>query len=152
DPLPAEAHLLVMLRKYVPLENRPPSSWQPVRQALQVRRLAERTALGIPPRLAGYPYSEQVHAWTRTAVERADEHRRKGEDHLFATDDRAWNQAKESLAAAETQYQKTLRQAGMIGSALATRDRALAELPDYSRWLVHRPLADLRDDLAGLVE
>src|SRR5262249_20730282 len=30
--------------------------------------------------------------------------------------------------------------------------RVLAELPDYSRWLVHRRPDDLSDDLAGLVD
>src|SRR5262249_23114508 len=39
-----------------------------------------------------------------------------------------------------------------IRSALTTRNRVLAELPDYSRWLVHRRPDDLSDDLAGLVE
>src|SRR5262249_2932634 len=61
DPLPAEAHLLVMLRKYLPLEQRPPAAWNPVKQALSVRRLAERAALGLADRPEGYPYSEQVH-------------------------------------------------------------------------------------------
>ena len=152
DPLPAEAHFLVMLRKYLFLEQRPPASWTPLKQALQVRRLAERAALGVADRPDGYPYSEQVHAWTASIIERGDEHRRQGEDHLFAADDRAWNQARDSLTAAETQYRRAIRQAGSIRTALATRDRALAELPDYCRWLVHRPLEDLRDDLAGSVE
>jgi hypothetical protein len=152
DPLPAEAHLLVMLRKYLPLEQRPPAAWSPVKQALQVRRLAERAALGLADRPEGYPYSEQVHAWTAAILDRGDEHRCEGEDHLFAADERAWSQARDSLNAAETQYRRAVRQAGLIRAALAIRDRAAAELPDYSRWLVHRPLEDLRDDLAGLVE
>src|SRR5204862_66942 len=88
----------------------------------------------------------------RFAEARTEAEAEKVWNNLLAADDRAWSQAKVSLGDAADQYDRAIRQAGMIGRALATRDRALADLPDYSRWLVHRPLDDLRDDLAGLVE
>src|SRR5262249_28744119 len=147
-----EAHFLAMLKTYLPpLKDRPPPFWKLISQALQVRRLAERAAVGIPAAPNDYAYSEQVRAWTEPLVKQADLRRRLGEDRLFASDDRAWNQAKEALSDAETIYQRALGQAKAIRSALATRDRVFASLPDYSRWVAHRQLDDLHDDLAGQV-
>ncbi len=152
--LPAEAHFLRMLRANLspPLEQRLPTFRNLAAQALRVRVLAERAAMGVSPRADGYPYCEQVHAWTRSLVEDADTRRRTGEDRLFANDDVAWNLARNDLEAAELGYGKALNQADEIRSALAVRGRAFATLPDYSRWLVRRHPVDTADDLAGRVE
>jgi hypothetical protein len=154
DPLPAEAHFLSMIQANLqpPLAARSPSFWKLATLALQVRPLAERATLGVAASPAEYPYSEQVHLWTRGIIDEADVQRREGEDRLFAADLAAWNQARTSLTAAENRYQRALRLAGIIRAALSTRDRVLADLPDYSRWLVARPRDDLRDDLAGQAE
>jgi hypothetical protein len=153
DPLPAEAHFLVMLKTYLPpLKDRPPPFWGLVKAALRVRRLAEREAVGLTQQPAEYPYSEQIHPWIKTLVERADTQRRLGEDRLFAADERDWGQAREALARAEEIYRQIVRQAGIIRHALATRDRVLSSLPDYARWLVYRSVDDPRDELAGQVE
>jgi hypothetical protein len=153
--LPAEAHFLRMLRANLspPLEQRQRSFESLVAQALIVRVLAERAAIGVPLQTDGhYPYCEQVHAWTRSHVEQADTHRRAGEDRLFANDDAAWNLARKDLGTAKDRYNQALDEAGQIRAALAVRDRAFATLPDYSRWLVHRHPEDPGDDLGGRVE
>ncbi len=69
EPLPAEAHFLRMLQAKLspPLESRRRPFPELAAQALRVRGLAERAAMGVVPKSAGYPYCEQVHAWTRQA-------------------------------------------------------------------------------------
>lgn len=154
DPLPAEAHFLRMLRIYLspPTDNSRQSYWRLVAQALKVRLLAERAALGVPLEPNGYPYCEQLHAWTRPLVEQADARRRTGEDRLFAATDSAWELARNDLDAAEQSYKRALSEAGKIRMALAARDRTLDALPDYSRWLVRRAAVDRDDDLVARVQ
>ena len=150
-PQPAEAHYLIMLDKYLtPLRNQRHSSlWARVNRAIRLRRLAERTALGIADADSGYPRSEEVYPWIKPLVERADEARRLGEDQIFSTEDAAWSQADKNLASADQLYQAALSRASRVRSALITRDRVLANLPDYSRWLAHRHPDDLlKDDLS----
>ena len=150
-PQPAEAHYLIMLDKYLtPLRNqRHPGLWARVNRAIRLRRLAERTALGIADADSGYPRSEEVYPWIKPLVERADEARRLGEDQIFSTEDAAWSQADKNLASADQLYQAALSHASRVRSALITRDRVLANLPDYSRWLAHRHPDDLlKDDLS----
>ncbi len=110
--------------------------------------------MGVASPAGGYPYREQVQAWTRQIIEvinDADKHRRAGEDRLFAADETAWDLARRDLEAAEVGYRSVLNQANAIQSALAVRDRAFATLPQYSQWLVHRhPTSG--DDLTGQVE
>ena len=74
-PQPAEAHYLIMLDKYLtPLRNqRHPGLWARVNRAIRLRRLAERTALGIADADSGYPRSEEVYPWIKPLVEGADE-------------------------------------------------------------------------------
>lgn len=155
-PQPAEAHFLVMLEKYLgPVRNdRHPSLWPRVGRALTVRRQAERAALGIVPEMSGYARSEQLLPWIRGPVEKADAKRRLGEDRLFSAQDADWSRSDKDLEGAEALYAEALRRAGKIRAALAIRDRALVELPDYARWIPRRYPEDLlKDDLsAGLSE
>jgi hypothetical protein len=153
DPLPAESHFLRMLLSLSPpLEGRPPSFRGLAANAPRVRVLAERAAMGVSPRANGYAYTEQVHAWTRLLVERADDRRRTGEDQLFAADERTWDLARKDLEAAEDGYRQALDQAVAIRTARSARDRAFAALPEYSRWLVHHHSDQPGDDPAGRVE
>ena len=147
-PQPAEAHYLIMLDKYLtPLRNQRHSSlWARVNRAIRLRRLAERTALGITDADSGYPRSEEVYPWIKPFVEGADEARRLGEDQIFSTEVAAWSQADKNLASAEQLYQAASSRASRVRSALITRDRVLANLPDYSRWLAHRHPDDLLED------
>ena len=152
-PQPAEAHFLRMLSIYLPsLSDRPPSYWTVVTDSLALRRQAERAALGLSEQLGAYHYCEQVHPWIRPLVEQADAQRRLGEDQLFSSEAQTWDQSKESLDQASEYYQQALQRASMILEALATRDRVLSVLPDYSRWLPHRPADELQDDLLQTVE
>jgi hypothetical protein len=155
EPLPAEAHFLRMLHANLPvLETRLPVFSALVGKALDVRRLAERAAAGVPQDLDRFPYSycEQVAAWTRPTIEAADLKRRMGEDQLFAADDQTWDLARKDLESAAQGYTKALGDADAVQWALALRQRAFANLPDYSRWLVHRHPAGPVDDLDHRVE
>ncbi len=152
-PQPAEAHFLRMLSIYLPsLSVRPPSYWTVITDALALRQKAERAALGLSEELSTYHYCEQVHPWVRSLVEQADAQRRLGEDQLFSSEVQTWDQSKEALDQARGYYQQALQRASMIHEALATRDRVLSDLPDYSRWLPHRPTSELQDDLLQTVE
>lgn len=152
-PQPAEAHFLRMLKLYLPLEGRPPEAQALAIQALTVRRQAERAALGIVGNesSADDPRCEQIHPWTGPLVEQADADRRLGEDLLFATEEQAAKDAKEAFARAKAGYQSVAERASVVRSALAARDRVLAELPDYSRWLAHRHPKDVADKLVEKV-
>ena len=151
-PQPAEAHFLIMLRKQLdrPPNSRGPSFWPRASQAILVRRRAERAALGMAEMEPGYPYSEQVHPWIKATIEKADEQRRLGEDRIFSSEESDWAGAQKSLAAADGLYRQAEESASLVRAALTARDRLLAGLPDYSRWLAHRHPDDLsKDDLSA---
>lgn len=149
---PAEAHYLLMLDRHLGLKERPTTNAPLVAQALRVRRLAERSALGGTPREGSYPYSEQGLAWIQPIIEEADRERRRGEDLLFSTEAKDWEQAKAAFDKAKGSYEAADRRAGEIRSALATRDRVLSDLPDLTRWMAHRHSSDLDDDLLNVVQ
>ncbi|HEY8504361.1 MAG TPA: vWA domain-containing protein, partial [Gemmataceae bacterium] len=58
-----------------------------------------------------------------------------GQDLLFGGGEPAWEKARAALAQAEGLYRKALARAADVSRFLDARDRALAELPYYSRWL-----------------
>ncbi|HMB06137.1 MAG TPA: hypothetical protein VKP69_20690, partial [Isosphaeraceae bacterium] len=152
DTLPTEAHFLRMLDRHLHAKDRGPKFWGPVRQALAVRRLAERAALGVADTGGPFQYSEQVQPWIKSMIEKADDTRRQAEDLLFSTEPNAWGEAEQSLALAGSLYQRAIERAGHVRAALLLRDRVLADLPDYSRWLAHRLPDELNDSLPGIVE
>src|SRR5262249_55793144 len=63
-----------------------------------------------------------------------------------------WDQARDSFQQARTLYQKAQEDADAVRSALNLRDRVLAGLPDYSRWLAQRYSDKLDDDFAASLE
>ncbi len=154
-PQPAEAHYLRMLhlwREREPLASPTPRWWGLVKQALAVRRLAERSAVAASENTAEYSYGEQVYPWIKKQIEAADNDRRRGEDQLFSSQETVWDQSEAAFALARTGYLEAVRRAGIIRTALAAHDRSLAILPDYSRWLAHRYSDELQNDLVSAVE
>lgn len=154
-PQPAESHFLIMLDKYLtPRRDKVhPGLWGRVNRAIRLRRLAERTALGIVGDDPGYPRGEEVYPWIKTLVDRADEARRLGEDRLFTSEESAWTQADALFTSAERLYSEASERAAAARSALDARDRVLANLPDYSQWLAHRHPDDLlKDDRSAALE
>jgi len=136
----AEAHFLRMLNAHL---NAPELKLaeklrlsEAVKKALLVRRQAERAALAVAP-LTGdtYHYSEQIQPWIHASIVTADEKRRNGEDLLFSSAKSDWQDAGTALDKAGNDYNRALDYAGQIRAALDIRDRVLAGLPDYSRWL-----------------
>jgi Mg-chelatase subunit ChlD len=151
QPRPAEAHFLVMLQKDLSgraalQQAAPPADL--IRTALQVRLRAEEAAVGIDSGSEGdgdLPVlSEAVFPWTRELVTRADQKRRAGEDRLFASDEKSWEQAGKNLEEARGLYQQAQQAALQVRRALAVRAQTLAELPYYSHWLALREEADDR--------
>jgi hypothetical protein len=154
-PQPAEAHFLRMLALWPRSQaRRAPELGGLIGQSLSVRMLAERAVLGLPATGGGraHRYSEQVHPWIKTLIEKADEQRRIGEDLLFSSERTAWARSEQALKQAELTYRDATLRAETIRAALAARDRALATLPDYSRWLAHRGDDEIHDDLTSKVQ
>ncbi len=149
EPRSAEAHFLLMLQRDLP---GPPPPAALLREALLVRQLAERAALGrnAPDPGAGpdgiwrHPYSEWIYSQVGKEVAQADQARRRGEDLLFAADRAAWDEAGQHLAEARRLYTAALAAAGQLQQALATRDLVLADLPWYTRWLARQRRVDDR--------
>jgi serine/threonine protein kinase len=144
---PAEVHYLMMLCPEVAGTNPSPidpllretQSWPLVQQSLRVRLLAEQAALGLDEKKDGVhlllPYSEQVLPWIREMVEKADVPRRLGQDLLFASTTKEWDEAKKHLNLAERDYREVQKRAIQIRRALEVRDRAHSELPYYTHWV-----------------
>ncbi len=154
DPAaPVEAHTAVMLLRDLD-KSLPPSAPEVIRQALRVRLLAEDAALGTAvfddlDRPESYnpsashdfhPYSEQVYAWVRERIEKADALRFDGENLMFTAQPGDWTEAGKKLGEAEKEYREAGRDAAIVRQAFKTRDRVLAELPYYSQWLARRRL------------
>ncbi len=137
DRPPTEAHLPLMLHRYVTQVVPPPlgptlaATWQP---AVASRQLAEQAALSatVP---GNFPYSERIWPVVRATVVLADEARRRGEDRMLS--DAAGDKAKsagDEFASAKVHYEAALKAAAVLQSALAARDEAYADLPFLSRW------------------
>lgn len=129
--MPAEVHFLRMLKNHLPSGSGERVPEETIRRALVVRRLAEQTALGAAP--GEYAHSEEVFPWIKDLVEKADEARRWGEDLLFADERSAWDEAAEALEEARRLYRDAGQRADEVRAAIEVRDRALDELPGYTR-------------------
>jgi hypothetical protein len=141
----AEAHYLIMLADNLALlgpEVEAGKPWPLVQTSLQLRRRAERAALGLDENKEGErlpAYSEQVLPWIQVMIEKADRPRRLGQDLLFASSAAKWDQAKKLFnEEANPGYVKAQDLAVKIRRALDLRDRLYAELPYYTHWVAER--------------
>jgi hypothetical protein len=138
EPRPAEIHFLAMLQRDRPRTPPPPPEYLPLlQQALRVRVQAEQAALGA--KTGEYSFSEEVFSWSQALVKDADRSRELGQDFLFAVQPGAWQDAAKKLREAEDLYRQASGRAEMVRNALSIRNRVLAGLPPYSRWLARRP-------------
>lgn len=154
-PQPAEVHLLRMIHRWFFVVNQtPPSSevWGLIGRALSVRRLAERAAAGASKQADLYSRGEQVNAWNKALVEAGDKSRRIGEDLLFSSEQTAWKSAGKALDEAKRSYDDAIARSAIVRTALAARDRALAVLPAYTRWLANRDSDELWNNLEPKLE
>ena len=144
SPAPGEANFLAIL-----IRDRPAGLFDTapgqalVRQALRVRRLAERVAVGLTE-LTGdqgsyYPGAEWIAPELRDHVFRGDQVRRIAEDRLFVSDPSVRARAGAELNKAEKHYQHAADLAADLLAAVRSRDRAFADLPYYARWIVDQP-------------
>ena len=103
----------------------PPAAW---RDALRVRRLAERAAVG------GGPFGERSWLAVRADVTATDPLRREAEDRLFASgpDDHA--RSKKLLDDAEVTYKRAATLGAMVRDGSRLRDELFADLPFVGRW------------------
>ncbi len=142
----AEAHYAVMLHRHYlampPLLSGRPPDWPLLRASLNVRRLAEEAALGLKPEADNLPpYSEQVQPWIQLlfdGADGADQQRRDAQDLLFA-ERKEDGKAQELLKSAKESYERGQNVALGLRTAFFARDRALAELPYYTRWVGSQP-------------
>jgi hypothetical protein len=134
---PAEAHFALMMNQFAAPDNR---DWARLRGELVTRVHAEQAALGLQRTdetgAAGpvTPYSEQLLPWIRKDVEAADKARRLREDLLFASP-RETARLGDKIEDADKQYAKIQERAHEVGEAIRLRDRVLADLLYYTRWL-----------------
>ena len=102
------------------------------------------------PTRPGYPCSEQVQPWIRATIEKADEQRRLGEDRLFSRRKPTGPRPRSPSPPPSELYQRGRGDVRPGAGRADARDRLLAGLPDYSRWLAHRHPDDLlKDDLSA---
>lgn len=152
-PQPAEAHFVRMLSSWLkPMERQPRKLLGAVSQAIQVRRQAERCALGSSGRAREYSYSEQIYPWILKQLDTADNQRRLAEDRLFSSDESDWEQAAASLRNVSRLFDDIASRSRIIRMALAARDQALATLPDYSHWVADRPADEIQSELMPRLE
>lgn len=139
QPRPAEIHFVLMLNRYLPRGALNDDGGQRIRNAIQVRRMAERAAVGLQD--GGYAYAEEVAPWIADVVADGDAQRRLGEDLLFAAAaDRA--NADAHFQAARKSYQQALDMARQLQTARHTLSDVQERLPYYSNWLVAALLED----------
>jgi hypothetical protein len=134
---PAELNFLIMLDRDLP------ATWKTVtggvelvHRALEIRRLAERAALGLAEQTAGPDQvvaSPLVAAWIGGKIAEADTDRRQAEDLLFASD--LGNSVNAAYDQAERAYKVAIAAADKVRSAILTRDRALSDLVPITEWL-----------------
>ncbi|MCC6419414.1 MAG: caspase family protein [Gemmataceae bacterium] len=162
-PRPVELHALLLLATP---ENQPPGlSADLITQSLVLSRTAEEAALGLGGKGGEGlpPLSKRLVPWIRARVDEADKARRFGQDLLFAsqTNDPGkaaakaepekgekgekdgkvkdnWEQAAELMDRARKAYEEAQDVAVRARHALLWRDRAVAELPYYSRWVARQ--------------
>ncbi|MCI0457972.1 MAG: hypothetical protein L0Z62_13480 [Gemmataceae bacterium] len=134
-PQPTELYHLLLLGNP---ENRIKGlPWEHVKKSLELARTAEQAALGLGGKKADDlpPSSDRVLPWIRQRIQDGDAARRPGQDLLFASKQELWEEAADLLAKARSAYADAQELARRARHALLWRDRALAELPYYSRWL-----------------
>jgi hypothetical protein len=141
SPRPAEIHFLVMLdRDQVEKPQPAEEYYATIRAALELRLLAEKTALNLPPE--GHPYAERVYPWIKSLVDVADESRRMGQDLLFASNSLSWSEARKSFESAKKKYEEAREIGSSVRAGLAARDRAYEILPALTKWAAIRRSSD----------
>ncbi len=143
-PRPVEAQYLALLIRDMPTP-RPPADL--IRTSLRSMHAAGQTALSA--QFGVYPYSEEVYPWLRSRVEAGDAQRRLAQDLVFASDEASWDKARGLFRQANEQYDLARTDGTAVRAALATRDRILAQLPYYSRWLAQRRQTDSKEQQAA---
>ncbi len=141
----AEAHLPVMVNRFYQVDLKPTDAtadWKPTDppanwlKAFEVKRLAERTAVGVPVEGKANPYAERIWPVIQKEIGTADAERREGEDRLFGTTEaKAAQTPDQKLEAARKRYEQLAEFARTLRRALIQRDRVLADLPFLTRWV-----------------
>ncbi len=133
---PAELNFLIMLQRDLPGTWKAGAGVDLVHRALEIRRLAERAALGLAEQSAGPDQvvaSPLVAAWIGIKIGEGDTHRRRAEDLLFASD--LGNSVNSAYDQAERAYKGAIAAADKVRSAILARNRALSDLVPITEWL-----------------
>src|SRR5262249_46648478 len=102
---------------------------------LQTHRLAEEAAVVGGAGENEFPASEQVYPWIAADIIAADRSRLYGLDYLISNVAEDWPKGEGLLKTAADQYRAILARAKQVGDAMTERNRTLAELPYYGRWV-----------------
>jgi hypothetical protein len=139
-PYPPEPHFALMYSRDGPA-NPPAAEFRTTFPlALQVRQLAERTALAADPR--DYSYSERLDPWIGPAWLEFDRARELGQDLLLGGTAENWKQAAPLLRRAEAGYRDLQADASLVRKAFAMRDRVQSRLSFYQMWALKKATPD----------
>jgi hypothetical protein len=125
----AEVHLVKMLRDVDPKLQQPDL----IQLALRVRMLAEESALGAGSDAdRSEPYADVIFKRMETALKKADDLRREGEDRIIGNPKAQSAIARAKLQQAEEAYKKIHKDAQDLRQCLALRDDLAADVPFLS--------------------
>ncbi len=132
----AEAHFIRILHRRLDPHPESRPGVDVLIEAIKLRREAEETAWVFGADTNQYPHGESLFRWVGRTVLSGDAARRSGEDLLFDGNADSWKKAAEVyFPEARTQYKQARDQARIITAAFTARDKVLARLPYYARWL-----------------
>jgi hypothetical protein len=110
-----------------------------IKLVLDVRVLAEETALSAFGDGTGELYAEAIYPWIRADIDSADKLRRAAQDELFGDSATENASAVKKLDDARKQYEQAAARAKKLRTAFALRDEVAAELPYLAAWLASAP-------------
>lgn len=147
-PYPPEPHFALMFSRDGPT-NPPAGAFNTTLPlALEVRQLAERTALSPDPK--DYAYSERLDPWIGAAWLAVDHTREAGQDLMLSGSPIAWKEAHSQIKRAEAGYRDVQTDAALVRKAFAARDRVQSRLAFYQTWALKKALPDAELDKALL--
>lgn len=134
---PIEAHLPVMVQHFYAEISKGAEVWKEWFQTIQLRGRIERAALGVDVENTNTPtrYTEKLWANARAKIFELDKGRRTLEDSLFSSERKSDGIAKD-MKSWDDELKSIDESSRIFRDQLAKRDRAYADGPYLSEWLL----------------
>ena len=143
EPPSAAINFLLMLNRYLPDQLRSRGHADLLRQALEVRLLAEQVAVAYQSDLRGG--SEAVIPWILAPLKSGDRNRRLGEDLLFAGPAQK-QEALQYFQQARRDFQKAQQYGSQVRDAHLLSQQLSYQLPWLAQWVVGSSIEDTREN------